>query len=212
MVVPYPLDEPSEPRERNPANTRVTRPGSGMDTIVPVMVGSRRTWIGRVESVSIEKELTRRTVVRSGTLSKHCLWRKNEKAGTTYISVTVTLPWPCGLCRKPLAGKGAETDQQTTCRVAKDPNNPLIVEWPGTSRTALSAASQKGLVIVSYQDCAMKVLEGCDAGGRYQMKRAAASPERLVIDSEDKLYADLPLGVARLTSYLEQGSRLTLEY
>ena len=92
-----------------------------------------------------------------------------------------------GCAESPMQAKtpSAATDQQATCRAAKDPNNPLIVEWPGTSRTALSAASQRGLVVVSYSGCVMKVLQGCDAGGRYQMKSAAASPERLVIDSED---------------------------
>ena len=103
-----------------------------------------------------------------------------------------------GCAESPMQAKtpSAATDQQATCRAAKDPNNPLIVEWPGTSRTALSAASQPGLVVVSYSGCVMKVLQGCDARGRYQMKSAAASPERLVIDSEDMEYVAVGQQVA----------------
>ena len=36
--------------------------------------------------------------------------------------------------------EGAE-EQQATCKVAKDPLNPLIVEWPGTSKVDLDSAS-----------------------------------------------------------------------
>jgi hypothetical protein len=138
------------------------------------------------------------------------------KRSRLVVGMTVTLG--LGACGTPaatgLAPKtpGAETEQQATCRAAKDPMNPLVVEWPGTAKTAMQAASQRGLVVVSYQGCVMKVLAGCDAGGRYQMKRVAPSQEHLVIDNEDKLYAELPLGVAKLKGYLEEGSHLSLEY
>jgi len=99
-----------------------------------------------------------------------------------------------------------------TCQAAKDPMNPLVVEWPATAKTSLEAASQRGIVVVSYLGCTMKVLEGCDAGGSYGFKQLTPNKDRIDIDSESKLYAELPLGVASLKGELERGSRLALSY
>ncbi len=90
---------------------------------------------------------------------------------------------------------------------------PLIVEWPATAKAALTSTSQRGIVVVSYQGCTMKVLEQCDAGGGY---KASSLPqgisEQIVIDTEDKLFAELPLGVASLKARVRQGQRLRLDY
>lgn len=120
----------------------------------------------------------------------------------------------CGLS----AGPGpelpkVETEQQATCQAAKDPMNPLIVEWPATAKTSLATAAQRGLVVVSYQGCTMKVLENCDGGGAYKATPLSqANSERIVIDTEDKLFAELPIGVASLRGRIKKGQRLTLDY
>lgn len=115
-------------------------------------------------------------------------------------------------------GPSAPTVQQATgqatCSVAKDPLNPLIVEWPGTSRSALEATAQQGPVVVSYLGCVMKVLPDCHASGAglYELARVTPSRETIAMADEAELRARLPLGVANLASELKVGSGLELSY
>ncbi len=86
----------------------------------------------------------------------------------------LTLP-ACAAPRE-LASSGPKTPSvesstgMATYQAAKDPMNPLVVEWPATAKTSLEAASQRGMVVVSYLGCTLKVLERCDAGGSYGFK------------------------------------------
>lgn len=102
--------------------------------------------------------------------------------------------------------------QQSTCKVAKDPLNPLIVEWPGTQKVILDRASQRGAVVVSYVGCVLKVLSACRAVGEYELKAVTPVRDKMTIESESELYARLPLGVAQLKGDLASSSRLELEY
>ena len=102
--------------------------------------------------------------------------------------------------------------QQATCKVAKDPLNPLIVEWPGTNKVALDSASQKSVVVVSYVGCVLKVLASCQAGGSYEFKGVTPVRDKVSIENESELYARLPLGVASLKAVLASSGRLDLDY
>lgn len=102
--------------------------------------------------------------------------------------------------------------EQSTCKVAKDPLNPLIVEWPGTSKVELTTSSQFGIVVVSYVGCVLKVLSDCQAGGSYSMMSVTPVRDRITVADESDLYARLPLGVASLKSELKTAGRLDLEY
>jgi hypothetical protein len=122
--------------------------------------------------------------------------------------------WGCGpgnVIAKPKS-VGEVDDQQATCKVAKDPLNPLIVEWPGTAKVNLDSASQRGVVVVSYAGCVLKVLNSCQAKGEYGYTGVTAARDKIDISSEDELYARLPLGVASLKGELSQGSSLRLDY
>ncbi len=114
--------------------------------------------------------------------------------------------------------EGAES-QQATCKVAKDPLNPLIVEWPGTSKVDLDSASQRGVVIVSYAGCTLKVLTSCSARpgkdedpSRYDLTSVTPARDKLQIADQSELYARLPLGAASLKGELAVGSSLELDY
>jgi hypothetical protein len=107
--------------------------------------------------------------------------------------------------------EGAD-DQQATCKVAKDPLNPLIVEWPGTSKVDLDSASQQGTVVVSYAGCTLKVLTSCKAGGAYELTSVTPARDKLQIADQNELYARLPLGAASLKGELSLGSSLELDY
>ena len=122
----------------------------------------------------------------------------------------------CGGAAAPIARVPQLTeadDQQSTCKVAKDPLNPLIVEWPGTSKVDLDGTSQRGAVIVSYVGCGpLKVLTSCQASGMYEYIGVTPITEKISLQSESDLFARLPLGVATLKGELAMSSRLELQY
>src|SRR5688572_10074273 len=103
-------------------------------------------------------------------------------------------------------------DQQATCKVAKDPLNPLIVEWPGTSKVELDSVSKRGVVVVSYVGCTLKVLASCGAGGDYAFTSVTPARDKLQMADQNELYARLPLGAASLKGELSMGSSLELDY
>ena len=107
---------------------------------------------------------------------------------------------------------GDVDEQQATCKVAKDPLNPLIVEWPGTSKVSLDSASKRGIVVVSYAGCTLKVLTECQAKGKYEYAGVTPARDQIDISSQDDLYAKLPLGAVSLKGELAQGSTLKLDY
>lgn len=103
-------------------------------------------------------------------------------------------------------------DQQATCKVARDPLNPLVVEWPGTAKVDLETASRRGLVAVSYSGCTMKILSGCEIKGEYELEKTTPARDRIEISDNNELYAKLPLGAVSLKGELSAGSALELDY
>lgn len=101
---------------------------------------------------------------------------------------------------------------ESTCKIAKDPLSPFIVEWPGTNKLELDLASQRGVVIVSFVGCVMKVLANCQSGGGYELRMATPVRDRVSINNENDLYANFPLGVAGLRGDLRSSGKLDLTY
>lgn len=115
--------------------------------------------------------------------------------------------------REPETPKASEqADALQACQAAKDPLNPMIVEWPSTGRSDLDTASRRGIVIVSYSGCVVKVLSNCTAEGSYELTPSTPVGDTLRFDDESKLYAELPLGAASLKGELAQGKTLELSY
>lgn len=98
------------------------------------------------------------------------------------------------------------------CEAAKQNLDPLIVEWAGTEKVALDATSQRGVVVVAYEGCSLRVLRRCNIQGSYEMGGVTPSRDKRDIKSQDDLYAYLPLGVATLSGELSQGRQLALDY
>lgn len=115
----------------------------------------------------------------------------------------------CGPALKPptIDALGMET-----CKVARDPLQPFVVEWNATELTNLEAASNQGVVVVSYAGCTLKVLTGCRAAGTYALVSTSANREAIVIDSNEKLWAQLPLAAASLKAQVAAGRSLTFDY
>jgi outer membrane protein OmpA-like peptidoglycan-associated protein len=127
----------------------------------------------------------------------------------------LSLAVPSGGCPGPVVVEPPKVEDAAdvaTCRVAKDPLNPLIVEWPGTSKVELDSTSRHGIVIVSYAGCTLKVLAGCNARGDYSFTGVTPTREAVRVSTETDLYARLPLGAASLKGELASGSELDLSY
>jgi hypothetical protein len=119
-------------------------------------------------------------------------------------------------CTQPLVAETPElrdADAQIeTCKVARDPLHPFIVEWPATEKTALEAAYGRGAVVVSYAGCNLKLLGRCRAAGAYTLTSTTPARDVLEMRTETELYAKLPIGAAGLKGEVAAGSMLTLSY
>lgn len=114
-----------------------------------------------------------------------------------------------------LSSKGLDLEDATgvaTCKVAKDPLNPLIVEWPATEKTSFATASQRGIVAVRYEGCTLRVLADCVGVGSYELIGSQPILERIDVENADELYAKLPLGAAGLVGDLSTNASLRLNY
>jgi hypothetical protein len=99
-------------------------------------------------------------------------------------------------------------DSQTKCSVAKSSSRPLIVEWPASDRAQLEAAAKRGVVAVRYESCEIELLARCSLPGSYKYTPTSRKLERVAIRDADELYAELPVGAAKLEGKLAQAGEL----
>lgn len=99
---------------------------------------------------------------------------------------------------------------QTKCGVKKSQSRPLIVEWPSADRMELESKVRQGVVAVRYVGCEMDVLERCSAPAKYKYLGATRSRDSVVVNDEDDLYANLPVGAAKLEGKLRRSGKLTV--
>lgn len=97
---------------------------------------------------------------------------------------------------------------QTKCGIVKSSTRPLIVEWPAADRAQLEAAAKRGIAAVRYSGCEMEVLPRCAVTGNYRFTPTTRKLERVAIRDADELYAELPVGAAKLEGKLEQAGVL----
>lgn len=100
---------------------------------------------------------------------------------------------------------------ETKCGVAKSASEPLVVEWPSAARAKLEALSRTGVVAVKYSGCEMEVLASCNAPGKYGYTAITPKHDHVAIRNEDDLYANIPLGAARLEGKLEHAGELDVD-
>jgi protein-disulfide isomerase len=89
--------------------------------------------------------------------------------------------------------------------------HPLIVEWPSPDRLQLENKVRQGLVVVRYVGCEMTVLERCTVPGTYGYLGGTLAQDELDIDDADDLYANLPVGAARLEGKLQRSGSLSVK-
>lgn len=104
-----------------------------------------------------------------------------------------------------------EPEGQAKCKVGASQDKPLIVEWPSGERADLEARSrQGGLVVVRYEGCEMQILSRCKAPGAYAYIPVTTKQDTLVIQNEDELYANLPVGAVKLEGKLQSAGSLNV--
>lgn len=118
-------------------------------------------------------------------------------------------------CRSP-AEKLAQPPEleipgQGKCTVGGSASHPLVVEWAAAERASLEARLRRGLVAVRVDGCDIAVLRQCDVQGEYAYLGLTRKNDRVKIRSADELYAQLPLGAARLEGKLARSGELDVE-
>jgi hypothetical protein len=99
---------------------------------------------------------------------------------------------------------------QAKCGVRKSADHPLIVEWPSADRATLEAKAQSGLVAVRYVGCEMEVLHRCKLPGKYSYTSITPKHDAVTIKDSDDLYANMPVGAAKLEGKLEKSGQLNV--
>ncbi len=99
---------------------------------------------------------------------------------------------------------------QSKCGVAKSQSEPLIVEWASAARAQLEALARKGTVVVAYQGCEMRVLPHCRAPGAYAFTPTTRKYDVIAMTDADELYANVPVGAAKLEGKLAQAGQLNV--
>ncbi len=119
-------------------------------------------------------------------------------------------------CTPNLAGAVAKTPEydhpgEAKCGVTKSQSEPLVVEWPSAARAKLEALSRTGVVAVRYTGCEMEVLASCNAPGKYAYTGITPKHDHVAIRNEDDLYANIPLGAAKLEGKLARSGELDVD-
>jgi hypothetical protein len=111
------------------------------------------------------------------------------------------------------AGKPPDFDRpgESKCGVKKSQAEPLVVEWPSAARAKLEALARTGVVAVKYTGCEMEVLASCNAPGKYAYTAITPKRDHVAIRNEDDLYANIPLGAAKLEGKLERSGELDVD-
>ena len=99
---------------------------------------------------------------------------------------------------------------QSKCKLSASQKRPLIVEWAAADRAALEVLAQRGTVVVRYADCEMEILPRCQAPGSYRYVATTRKTERVLIQDEDELYANLPMGAFKLEGKLKRAGQLSV--
>ncbi len=118
---------------------------------------------------------------------------------------------PSGAVAKAVASPPPTLSAAGKCQPGKVQLEPLVVEWPSTDRTKLEAVSKKQLVAVRYQGCDLAVLPACTVKGKYAYTAVTRKQDHVAMRDADELYANVPLGAAKLEAKLQKAGQLTVD-
>jgi hypothetical protein len=101
----------------------------------------------------------------------------------------------------------------------KNADRPFIIDWDATDQSSFQQHAASDVVLVRYQGCELKVLEGCrndsvkGSFGAYQPATlTSGGVESIDIHDENELFTKLPLGAATLGARVQTGEKFHMEY
>ncbi len=100
---------------------------------------------------------------------------------------------------------------QSKCSINASQARPLIVEWPSADRLELESKARQGLIAVRSSGCDIEPLYNCVLPAKYAYVGGTPKEDELDIDNQDDLYANLPVGAAKLEGRLEHSGKLIVK-
>ena len=101
------------------------------------------------------------------------------------------------------------------CAALRPQTEPDLIGWDPASRAKLTTLREQGVVVVRYEaqgcDARLEVLSDCIADGKYEY-HAQAETQSKVLRSANEVYADLPLGAAKLAGKIKGSRALRADY
>jgi hypothetical protein len=112
--------------------------------------------------------------------------------------------------RPAMPNDGHDSSPLMKCSIAASHSEPLVTEWPASSKARLEALLTEGAVAVAYSGCELRIIDACRPKGAYKWSRTTLSTDTTEIRSEDDLYTKLPLGAATLEGELRRAGSLSV--
>jgi len=120
---------------------------------------------------------------------------------------------------RPDLPKGTSTGEAfeggVKCSAVRPPTEPDLMGWDPGSRANLSMLRSQGVVAVRYRaegcNVELEVLSNCIGTGKYSYSPYAATDTKIAHNAQE-LYAELPIGAARLGGKLRGGRALRTDY
>jgi hypothetical protein len=138
--------------------------------------------------------------------------RRGAARGAWIAGPLVALGAGCSSPAAPVAPTPpAEQRPAGKCGELTSQPRPLVTEWPASEKSRLEALLSQGGIAVAYAGCELRPIEGCKVGGAYRFKRTSSATDQIEIQSEEDLYAKLPLGALRLEGALRRSGRLAVK-
>jgi hypothetical protein len=119
---------------------------------------------------------------------------------------------PTGPRRMQPASASSGEGGKYQCKDVTGSTDPWLVEWEPSQKVRLQSKSKKGVLLVKYEGCDLTVLYGCEVEGGYNFIATTRSRQTEYINSEDDLFAKLPIGALKLATEFKQGDRWSLDY
>jgi len=147
----------------------------------------------------------------------------NRRHALVPASVAAVLLAACGGAGVPEANPAGKLADKTFAGQNKcNPKNaerPFIIEWDATDQSSFQSHAASDIVLVQYQGCELKVLDGCrddslkGSNGSYRpAEMTSGGVETVDIHDENELYTKLPLGAATLAGRVQSGEKFHMEY
>ena len=130
------------------------------------------------------------------------------------ISMLAVACTPGAPARSLLGAPNFNPGDQTKCHASASASQPLIIEWPSAARGDLEALIEdhKSVAVVRYEGCTMTVLTACAASGKIAyVPFRNTKQDQLRITTADDLYANLPVGAAKLEGTLARSGELDVD-